>query len=504
MQVFPPSPTNITVLLVFNEASATLEHCNAVQGISQFRLLRRALRGMACELRTVQCFCVLVDTSSRIQNFSPSAPLDPSSSPFKMEAEVRASKLYHPFVLCCSFNAFFELLPESTRDTRKLLTSEDFYNAGRPLMASIKGALQDQLDFLWRKLNGCSGVLTEKGALGHVLCRLAVFVHPHHEYASHMVAENMATLLAADINRDCLLVSYVSEPKLAIAAAVSWCGPAFVEKLLPALHHALVTGSISNGPRGELVAQIILLCAFDKACENRGIKPGGCVMLKEVLEQLLPSGFEIDFNCVIPKGLCESKLACCQFVNLAHKVSPQTLVDLAERHSGVAFCEGQRGVDLAVPIMSSSLAVLLIQVKNLCKNPKHGSVSKRACEKMWPSKAFGIDKFCTKDRTELNQCCVRVYMQLGSSKATVHCGPGRMGAQPLEIFGMNSRCLSPDVKHALSLMIDGHINLEKFVNYQSQQLEKSNQPIVPFPDTLENVRQSWPFLIENTVIGSLN
>jgi hypothetical protein len=93
------------VLLVFDEARTTLEV--SVQGISQFRLIRRALWRYSQGLETRRpIFCVFVDTSSKIQNLAPQAALDSSLRPLQMYMEQTATELFRPYILRGSFDAF--------------------------------------------------------------------------------------------------------------------------------------------------------------------------------------------------------------------------------------------------------------------------------------------------------------------------------------------------------------------------------------------------------------
>ena len=153
--------------------------------------------------------------------------------------------------------------------------------------------------------------------------------------------------------------------------------------------------------------------------------------------------------------------------------------------------------------MESSGAMLLIQVKNHCNEPKHCYCSSSACDNMLPTNAFARDSFHQKKLKKLDQRCVRVYMQLGVSRPSVHCEPtGCNGRRtPLEIFGINSRCISGDVKYYLNLMINGRIDLQTFFNYQLQQLAKSYYQDEPYPKSEGSIQSSWPFLVEKKTCG---
>ena len=100
-------------------------------------------------------------------------------------------------------------------------------------------------------------------------------MHPQYPYATELVADHMATLLATDNERKSMLVAYVAEPKSAIAAAQAWNSETyFVNEMIPALQYALITGAVSQGSRGELVSQIVWLLAFDRAAKEAGKSVG--------------------------------------------------------------------------------------------------------------------------------------------------------------------------------------------------------------------------------------
>lgn len=349
-----------------------------------------------------------------------------------------------------------------------------------------------------------------------MLCRLGVSIASQH-YATELVANHMATLLATNLQRESMLIAYLAEPKLAMAAATrKWSSTQFFEKLLPSLQHALITGAVTAGNRGELVAQIILLCAFDSAS---GTIPGQFVLLRLVLEQLLPEHYtDVDLDRAIPKSLENSQIACAQIVRLTHLCSSFTPVELAERHCGAAMTDLHPGVDLIFPIISSTLALFLVQIKNHHHQMKACAASFGACRKMMPSYAFIGGKFNVEDLLRLDQNCVRLYFQLGASEPSVTAdasegrhyrrratGTGKSSlalrrrprrsmrcfklsrrsnqyetasrsslkaikadkpiehAVPLQIFGLESRCLNPQVGSRFPPGLVGHEGGYEFI-----------------------------------------
>jgi len=298
------------VLIVIDEARALLDTAALLHGAlpdgdrdeNMFLCYCRALEIVSRKWPKI--FSILVDTSSRVANFAPSAALDPSA-----RFQLGASRIYEPYILSGYFDA---LKPPSWKETENLelkSSSKDYLLAGRPLVAEL-ATDRMELDFLSAKLNGgYQFPLSSKGALSHALCRLATAICPSHPSASELVANYMCTLLTTNVKRDELIVSYVAEPKLAIAAARVWStGTSLSDEILPALQSSLTTGLLSQGVRGELVAQIILLHAFDAVCLAHKLDPGSAVPLVDVLHQLLPRDSNIDIHEAVPELLRHSKV----------------------------------------------------------------------------------------------------------------------------------------------------------------------------------------------------
>ena len=87
-------------------------------------------------------------------------------------------------------------------------------------------------------------------------------------YTSEMVSGNMATLLDVNLTRETCITAFVSEPALARAAGrIWWKGRVLEDNLIPALHEGVVSGAFNKCRDEELVAQMIILLAFDKVCK---------------------------------------------------------------------------------------------------------------------------------------------------------------------------------------------------------------------------------------------
>eukprot|EP01042_Synura_sphagnicola_P036761 gene36761-biopygen25784 len=197
-----------------------------------------------------------------------------------------------------------------------------------------------------------------------------------------MVAGNMATLLDVDLN-------------------------------IPALHEGIVSGAFNKGRDGELVAQVILLLAFDK---------------------------------------------------------------FAERHAGGVLHSRQLGLDLFLPVIHREPAAIVFQVK-ACEALHDSSYPNSAGRLLRPSVAFAGGPLDGElDLTHLDANTVRIYMQLGAvePKERYVCKQvkGDTGKEttplsfPLQIFGVSSRCLSSSVRASLAAILADKVTWETFISRQ--------------------------------------
>ena len=487
------------ILLVLDEARELLEESEPrlIFGVNKFRFLLRALKQYWAAYPQALLFTVMVDTSSRITKFAPpSSKWLPSARQMK---DLVGGSLLHPYILRRSFDAIFHehKLPEGTRDITPLLSNKDYLLAGRPLVALQDPNKGRKLEFLLYKLYGGTKMSKKSlGPLSTVLCRLATSISCHSSEGVDLVAEHMIHLLAADLERELMFVSHLAEPRLAQAASLAWMNEdLLLQMMLPSLQQALISGLVSVRARGEIVAQIILLKAFDAACVNAGKSCGEYVPLMSVLKELLPVENDIDIEAAVPVALRSASVACGQFVQLAHNFCLNTIVRLAERHCGASFKSMQPSVDLFFPIVSDVSAVALIQVKVHENEDRESRESLRRCSAMLPSVAFSNQKCSTSDLENLDKNCVRIYMQLGSRANHAICRENdnpQVSASALQIFGLSSRCLSQAVRKSLRVLLGASCNLESFENEKAA----SAEGVYPIQVDVPKLRKYFPFIID--------
>jgi hypothetical protein len=490
------------VLLVLDEATWLLDESSERKlfSLNMFHFFRRALAKYWADYPDARLFAVMVDTSAKIENFAPNSGLDNSARQEMLEG---GGQLLHPYILRGTFDAYFERfkLPKGSQDLTPLLSTSNHLFAGRPLIAIPFSDSEQQLGFISRKLFGGATPDWTKPSLGHlsvVLSRLGTSINCQSPFATELVAGHMSHLLASDLDRVQMFISYLAEPRLALAAAMHWLNePVLINCLMPALYSALVAGTV--GAWGEVVAQIILLIACDTACVLDGKRPGDFVPLEKVLEQLLPVDSTLNVLDAIPVHLRTASVACGQIVQLAHNFDLDTNVRLAERHCGASFAM-QQGVDLILPIIAKSPAFALFQCKNFTTQDFPCQKSHDCTYDMLPSIAMAGNKLDGVELASLDENCVRVFMQLGAKAGSAILSPlsGASNlaiAKPVQIFGLSSRCLSEGVRDSLQLLIKATNKVELFVLQQKSLLDASKAHH-PFPDNVESMRKCFPFVID--------
>ena len=477
------------VLLVFDEGRGTFEV--EVEGFSQFQLIRLALRKYSEANNSKNpIFAVFIDALPEVQQFLPLRQHGTGHSTRQclLEMERPITGLFRPWIVRGSFDALFKPLPATTMNLGVLVGSNAYLRAGRPMMTVFEALGRDEeLEYYSRML--CGGILemTHQAALSHMLCRMAAYIYPQHPLSTKLVTKHMATLLATDAEVSSSLVSYVAEPKLAVAAALRWNAPnLFATKLIPALHRALAGGALDHGSGGQLVAQVVMLCAYDRACRLSCKYPGECVVLRSVLEQLLPESVDTAVLDALPAELLQSHSACCQFVSLCRRFGHGELVALAERHCGCLFRRDKlEGADLAVPILGNPAGVLLVQVKG-----------RSTLSKLDPEFSLAKDEDSAQEINTLSERSVRVAMQLGASECQARIQRDRDGRSVLELYGIGARCLDRETRSALGVLLNEHITLASFVENNGFEEDVRGRLYGPDPNALQKVRRAWPFLEE--------
>ena len=141
---------------------------------------------------------------------------------------------------------------------------------GRPLWTTTG---EDPVLLAINKLTKDQENKKELFALAVFLSRVGLSLNQAHPSTSKLVANHMATLLAADNSQEGLLVTYVSDPVLSKGARLKWQEDGYaVKQMLPAMRRALVQGQVMKGQLGEIVGATITLMAIDFVCTEEKLK----------------------------------------------------------------------------------------------------------------------------------------------------------------------------------------------------------------------------------------
>ncbi|KAG9290814.1 hypothetical protein G9A89_010962 [Geosiphon pyriformis] len=193
---------------------------------------------------------------------------------------------------------------------------------------------------------------------------------------------------------------------------------------------ALHTGYIEPGYRGELVARLLLMIAWDHATRDRDISPhlgnlgyskefvSRPIRVKEFLISLFGQENYDEHIQSFPQKLANGLLAFTHFIPVTYTPNQTQLRTLFIRFAAVICKRNQAGVDLIIPVLLDwdgsspisvdSMSYFLIQVKNWSK----------VYDAHWPSSATSklSREFVYKGKTtEENQNpYLSLYLQLGA------------------------------------------------------------------------------------------
>lgn len=241
--------------------------------LTRFRVLRRAIQSL---FTGKTMLLVLADTTTNITEFEPS-PHELTSSMKKLPHLV----LYQPyidllFVNQCVPQDYLNSLKEMTHE--KLLErnpKENVFLYGRP-MWSMAVKEDKYIAFAIAKL-ACS-LNPEFGqgndsaifmAYALLSVRTTLTLHLDVAYSSTLIAKHLATLVNINEQRSRFQLKYIQEPLLAEASAHIMNDEAKMIGILEKLNSMLSMNLNLTGGIGEVIAQLIILRAFDKAREKK-------------------------------------------------------------------------------------------------------------------------------------------------------------------------------------------------------------------------------------------
>ena len=372
------------IVFIYDEARALLE--------SKFVLARRALTHFPRNNSFRTPVTLMTDTAAKISNLSPSNNQDPSLRATKM-----AQGMFPPFYLLANVDIWVS--PNGGPRTIKDMVDPKFYcQYGRPQWGALASQFEVNgfgigklmnlarakvLGGLEVVLESDLATLLKRSALAVLGIRACIDLVPQCQLSQDLVAQHMRTLYHISASCDAVVTGYFSEPVLVLAAGQLTNGMPSTndcsgwEVLLQMLVSSLRNGQVAAGFRGELVARILLLMAWDRCCLH-GVRESSFTteaFLKAVplilfLRSLLHGNIEEELESTFQN----SSVRCTHFVKIDYVPNAVQLLELFKRGAAVVTKENQAGTDLIIPIVfckddttvvtPEMVSCVMVQVKN--------------------------------------------------------------------------------------------------------------------------------------------
>ncbi|KAG9294933.1 hypothetical protein G9A89_003966 [Geosiphon pyriformis] len=376
-------------LFVFDEARILNEKKG--QTWSNFEWLRYAMGTLPVNGDGGGVFCVFLDTTSKIHNFSS----------FRLQEKGR--KLFPPFTEV----AFVDLsATDSPQTLAESALPQHFFKFGRPLWTALHRsghlAPANVISIARSKLIGgmdYNGWLDKKKGerINDLEClailgpRLCLDIVPQSELASTLTVSYMRPCFFINDTRTtilCITEATIAEASAQITGESEGVG---LVRVLNPLINMMKEGLVERGYRGEVVARLILLHAWDRACgalqslnseesSNWFSRPMPLVRyLRYLLNynvycEVISKMAEDD----IKKKLLKAYIRFNHFVAITYTPPPEHILETLKR--GIAFvCKRyQQGTDLIIPLVMdigihdlmtlNNISYVLVSVKNYQKS----------------------------------------------------------------------------------------------------------------------------------------
>jgi hypothetical protein len=364
--------------VVFDEARALLKDDITDEKLSLFRLFRRALRelNLAIEEKT-RIFAVLLDTSSRVSNFTPAARSDISQK----NSKVAPLKLHAPFIHITNKDIpFFEKRKVGDKFTdTEFFEKVNFFKIGRPIWLIDLNADDTENDAKVRAvfalakkklLGGMSdgdftsgvnlkGVSIEDVKLALLSIRTPLAIARYGRLAESMPASHMRTIRSLSDSREVIYSAYNREPVLACAAAsLSLSVPEFSHvELLDTLLNLVITGLVSVGDQGEqLLAYVYILARDILADDINGSKPSHpLIKVKDLLKLIHGEACKTLTDNATNRSqnlemLLNGEVSFCQFIDIENTPDIRQVKEGFYGGTGFISRPNQAGVDIYIPV----------------------------------------------------------------------------------------------------------------------------------------------------------
>ncbi|CAI2177915.1 1964_t:CDS:2 [Funneliformis geosporum] len=413
------SENDIKLLLCIDEGRKLIQETNRDLGITLFRCWRRALQNN--KWRTRGLFSVILDTTSRITNFSPASGYDPTIKALQEDVE-----LFKPFIYISTYSSLVN-------------NSDNFYDyafsIGRPCWKALRNEYikevvrSDSAEcYAWEKVKllikaklqgGTNNPTDDEGKNLTSVALLASFcsvdISPSVHFASNLVASHLGTCLAISQDRTKILTCYPSEPLVTEAAY-----ELLDDNMLFLIAQSFNQGVVEPGKRGEIVGELILILTRQKLYKRlkRAKKATfytGEIKLFIFLEDLLKN------NIVLKKNYDEHKFFKDANISFTRFVTIRTIPTLSDLEKGYKSCvafnlkRNQQGADFLIPVKcNGKYTVWVIQIKNHNLLKCNSGVTEDSTSKLEPKYVFSKT-----DLAKLESPYLAMYWQLGAHQINI-------------------------------------------------------------------------------------
>ena len=389
----------VIVAFIFDEAGILLDsNKNTHAKESNFVSLRRAFTHFPRRIGYLSPLALMVDTTGKISNFAPSRSV----------ASTRATQMPRGIFPTFYLLANVDIWATKHDPANSLAALEDwkyYCQFGRPYWGALAkqiisqtGAVSiiDVMDLARVKLLGGKAQFKDEGepSIGEAMAvlgvRVCVDVVPQCLLSDVLVAQHMRTLNFVSDDRERMITGYFSEPVLVQAAAQlsnesTRSGANRWGVLLKVLIGSLRNGMVDAGFRGELVARILLLMAWDKCCiatlrDGEALMSSGVFLRAVPLLDFLKTLLNLDADALsyLKESFDGSDgvawVRCSHFVKIDYVPNAAQLFELYTRGAAAVTKELQPGVDLVIPLLfakgygssidESMVSCVLLQIKN--------------------------------------------------------------------------------------------------------------------------------------------
>ena len=368
-----------TTIICIDEARGLLNYHNSEN--SPFRSFRRAIAQCWEGLRAGRdwynpgrdYFGLLLDTTSRVSNFSPSPDKDVSLKrgvPFEY-----GKALFPPIYAIDSMDIYVESNLEHVtagQSNGLEINASVLFSYGRPLWGGhLKTrSLDDVMDLAEAKVRGNN----KRAALALLSYRLDFYVGEY-TLAEELVSKYLRYIRYINADRTLLRTYQPSEPILASTAQRLMLDSQIRIRCVEELVTSSFEGTINVGDVGEIVASLLLMFAFDDAHRDQcGVKlPPQKVWLRSFISSFLATSLE---TCVETQEkmrdlFTDGVVFFNHFLRLTHNPTENTLRDAFARGAALFAPFNFPGCDLIIPVFNLSTkryTFIIIQVKNRCND----------------------------------------------------------------------------------------------------------------------------------------